>query len=125
MVGLDRRAAATYQQPGDHRRRHRSADPEQRKRERGVDPVDHPGEVHAEEPGDEGKRQEDRRDDGEPVDGLVEAQVDQVRQRVRGGVDPVDQAAELGVDALEVVLAVGLQASTSAISSLMRSKIPL
>ena len=75
----------------------------------GVDPADHPGEVHPEEAGQEGQRQEDRRDHGQPVDRLVQPQVHQLRHRVGGGVDPVDQPVELLVDALEVALVVGFQ----------------
>src|SRR5205823_4083129 len=85
-------------------------DPQQDEGEGRVDPVDHPGEVHPEEPGYEGEWQEDGRHHGEPVDGLVQAQVDQLCQAVAGRVDGVDQAIQLSADALEVLLAVRLEA---------------
>ena len=123
-VRLDRRGPASHQQQGERNTQQRGADPEEHEGESRVDVIDHPGEVHTEEPGDEGEWKEDRRHHRQPVDRLVQTQVDQLGQFVAGGIDPADQANQLLVDALEIVLAIGAQPRDQLDLLAIRSKTP-
>ena len=89
--------------------RTRRADAEQPERGAGFDPRYQPVEVHPEEAGDERQRQEDRRDDRQPVGGLVELRLKRVGERLAGGVDPLHRPVELAADPVEVVLAIALE----------------
>ena len=77
------------------------ASAEQPEGDLGVDPIDHPAEVHAEEPGDERERDEDRRHDAHQIGALVELEIEQHPHPVRGGVDRREQAVDLLVQPVE------------------------
>ena len=88
-----------------------TAEPEQPEGDLRADLIDHPPEVHAEEPGDERERHEDRGDHAHHVRPLVQLQVQQHGHRVRRRVDRGQQAVELPVEAVEVGLLVGIEAA--------------
>src|ERR1700730_17960289 len=77
----------TAAEPGvqEHARDRESADPVDEKRPQGADVPDEPGEVLAEEPGDERQGKEDRGDQGQLLRGLVLAHADLVLPHAENG----------------------------------------